>query len=77
MGHGHAGDGDTGDNGATVVDAGDAYQPEHSRAEDAIAGGVGKRAAVDEAAGAVSVVEVRIGRGVEAAAEKQKQWQWD
>ena len=44
------GKGRTGGNSATVVGAGAAGRPEHSRAGDAVAGGVGKGAAAGEAA---------------------------
>ena len=46
---GHAGDGSAGDNSATVS-VHHACRPEHSRAEDAVAGDSGMRAAAGEAA---------------------------
>ena len=50
MGKSRAGDGDVGDNSATVAGAGDAGRPEHSRAGDAVSRDVGKGAAVGKAA---------------------------
>ena len=66
-----AGDNNAGDNSATVA-AQDAGRPEHSRAGDAVTGGVGKRTAQSKADWEASAFGTKSDRGPRAAAAKAK-----
>ena len=70
LGKGCAGDGDAGDNSVIIAATGDASRPDHGRAENTVAGGVGKGSAVAEAVSEVAAFESRNGRGAGAAAKE-------